>query len=90
MAKCKACGKEYHKEYNSQKYCCDDCREVAKQQQWRNASMKYYHKHKHDWGSRSVRRYGVGTGALGAHANTEDFNQEHATIRKEKARLQIK
>lgn len=88
MSKCKACGKEF-KGYKTQKYCCDDCRDAALKQQWRNASHKYYHKHKHEWGHNSVRRYGVGSGALGPHAR-EDFDQEHTIIQKELVRLRLK
>lgn len=90
MAKCKCCGSNYVKSHNRQAYCCDECRDVALHQQWRNASHKHYHKHKHEWGHNSVRRYGVGSGTLGPHANTEDFNQEHLTIRKELVRLRLK
>ena len=89
MARCKACGKEFKKPYNSAKYCCDECREVALRQQWRNASHKHYHKHKNEWGSRSVRRYGMGTGTLGPHAK-DDHEDEHVTIVKELKRLRIK
>ncbi|MBR1748249.1 MAG: hypothetical protein IJ743_00470 [Bacilli bacterium] len=89
MAVCKACGETYIKSYNSQAYCCDECREVARKQQWRNASHKHYHKHKHEWGSNSVRRYGLGTGTLGPHANI-DFESEKQTIERELARLRIK
>lgn len=89
MAKCKACGKEFKQKHGNQKYCCDDCREVALKQQWRNASHKHYHKHKHEWGSKSVRRYGMGTGTLGPHANA-DFDCEKVTIKRELERLRLK
>ena len=88
MRRCKACGKEFAG-YNSQKYCCDDCREVSLKQQWRNASHKYYHKHKHKWGSESVRRYGMGTGSLGPHANP-DFEEEHETVQRELSRCRLR
>ena len=87
MAVCKACGKEFTKNYKTEKYCCDDCREVALKQQWRNASHRHYHKHKKEWGP--IKRYGVGTGTLGPHANT-DFNCEKETIKREIERLRLK
>ena len=89
MARCKACGKEFEKKHNREQYCCDDCREVALQQQWRNASHQYYHRHKHKWGSKSTRRYGIGTGTLGPHCNP-DFDSELVVVRREKERLRLK
>lgn len=89
MAVCKACGKEFEKKSNNQCYCSADCRDVALKQQWRNASHRYYHKHKSEWGHNSVRRYGLGTGALGPHANL-DFESEKQTVERELARLKIR
>lgn len=89
MARCKACGKEFTKSSNKQAYCCQDCKKEALRQQWRNASLKYYHAHKDEWGPNSVRRYGVGTGKLGPHANS-NHDAEHALIIREKKRLRIK
>lgn len=88
VARCKACGKEFVKKQNKQQYCCDDCRDVALKQQWRNASHKYYHKHKYEWGS--TRRYGLGTGTLGPHPNVDDFDCEMLTVKKELVRLRLK
>lgn len=89
MAKCKCCGSNYIKSSNKQAYCCDECRMTVRRQQLRNASHRYYHKHKHEWGHNSVRRYGVGSGTLGPHAR-EDFDQEHTIIQKELVRLRLK
>ena len=89
MAKCKACGKEFKKKANKQSYCCVECKNVALKQQWRNASHKYYHRHKSKWGHNSVRRYGLGTGTLGPHADT-NFKSEKQTVERELIRLRIK
>ena len=87
MAKCKCCGKTYIKKQNRQAYCCQECRVTARRQQYRNASHKYYHKHKHEWDS--IRRFGMGSGTLGPHANV-DFDSEHVAVRKELVRLRLK
>lgn len=69
------------------KYCSDNCRRHAKQDQNCDNSFAWYHRHKHELGE--CRRYGLGSGTLGQHMNKEGFKKEAESIRKEFRRLNL-
>lgn len=85
--KCAWCGCTFEKSHGNQKYCSDDCLKYATQEQTRNRFHKWYHKHKHDMGD--TKRYGLGTGTLHGHCES-DFSVEASVVSKEMSRLRIK
>lgn len=87
---CKYCGENYvtfKRVGRPLEYCSDECRENARLEQSRVKACNWYHRHKHRLDE--IQRYGLGTGYLGGHRNT-DFEQEYKTIRNEFGRLKIK
>lgn len=84
---CILCGTKFVKKHHSEKYCGDDCREVARSQQSRNKAHRWYHRHKHELSEKQ--RWGLGSGTLGAHSH-DDFEKEQSVIEKEFQRLRLK
>lgn len=85
--KCKYCGQEFTKVHNREMYCSDKCRKNAKREQNRNNFHRWYHRHKHELSEK--KRWGLGSGELGAHMHT-DFTREYNVIQNELARLRLK
>lgn len=83
--KCKWCGKTYQKSYNSQAYCCEEHRRLARQQQNRDNFFNWYHKNKHLLPERCC----LGSGGLGMHRH-DDPEVEYEKIRREFKRLRLK
>ena len=80
---CKWCGRTYYKTSNSQKYCCDECREYAELENCSKRVAKYrkkYDKRGSDW---------IGTGHLGEHCSLNE-DTEADLIEKEFKRLNLK
>ena len=84
--KCKWCGEEFVKKHNRQVYCCNDCSKYARQEKNRGYFRKYYHKYKEVLPNKE--KYGLGTGNLSMHRNT-NFNQEILVIQREMKKLKI-
>lgn len=75
---CSECNLAFIPAHGNQKYCGDECSRNAKKDQDRQARLKY----KVQWGRRF---FGVGTGCLGKHRET-DFIKEEIMVRKEMER----
>lgn len=87
IMKCKFCGKEFKKIHNRQMYCSEYCRKEADKEATRNRVHRWYHKNKYKLNEK--RRFGLGSGTLGAH-RYNDFNKEEQTIQKEMSRLKLR
>lgn len=85
--KCKCCGETFVKSYPTVKYCSDDCRKFNREVQSRNKSLRWYHRNKHRLTDKQ--RYGLGSGYLGCHRNT-DFSCEAKSVKNELKRLKLK
>ena len=84
---CKYCGKPFLKKYRTEKYCSDECRTKAHQDQ----DAEYQRKKRrliHNGEIISNERKYVGTGYL-SHRKQEKDEDEHAAIRKEMRRLKL-
>ena len=84
-AKCSYCGKTFTKQHGNQKYCSYNCKHNAKKEQVAHSRLRNYYKNK-EQGKISI--YGLGTGSLGQHRNT-DTDREQEIITREKQRLGI-
>ena len=83
-AKCKWCGKPFHKHYN-EKYCSDHCRKEALREQ--KAKYQRERRKKIRNGELvSLETEYIGTGFLSARRQ-EDFDKEQAALDKEKRRI---
>lgn len=87
---CTKCGEKFaipRKCGRPPKYCSDECRGVAIQQQSRRKSHKWYHRNKRNLSEKQ--RWGLGSGTLGQHRHN-DFTKEEMTIKRELVRLKLK
>lgn len=85
-SKCGWCGQYYVKTANKQKYCSNECRKNAIQEQSRRKSHRWYHRHKHELDEKQ--RWGLGSGVLGQHRH-KDYEKEQKVITRELKRLGI-
>lgn len=85
-SKCGWCGKYYVKTANKQKYCSQECRKNAINEQARRKSHRWYHRHKHELSEKQ--RWGLGSGAIGQHRH-EDYEKEQQVITNELKRIGI-
>ena len=86
VIKCGYCGCIFTPEHTASKYCSDECKSNAKEEQNRNNFHKWYHLNKHSLSE--YKRYGLGTGTLGPHRH-EDVGREYKAIKGEFRRLKI-
>ena len=84
---CIVCGEEFEKKHGPEKYCSNECRTHKRNQQCRINSHKWYHKHKKELTEKQ--RWGLGSGAIGAHMHS-NFEKEEKVIKSEMKRLRIK
>ena len=85
--KCKWCGDFFVRKHHSEKYCCDECRKFAREEQSRVKSNRWYQNHKHELSEKQ--RWGLGSGLLGQHRN-DDFEMEYLKIQREFRWLKLK
>lgn len=85
-SKCGWCGQYYIKTANKQKYCSNECRKNAIQEQSRIKSHRWYHRHKHELDEKQ--RWGLGSGVLGQHRH-KDYEKEQKVITRELKRIGI-
>ena len=86
VARCKWCGSLFVKEHNREVYCSSFCRDSAREEQSRDKSIDWYHKHKGELDE--ISRYGLGSGFLGGHRRV-DFDDELECVRREFVRLKL-
>ena len=84
---CKWCGCKFVKSSHRSVYCSDECRDDARAEQSRIKSHRWYHKHKHELSEKS--RWGLGSGCLGGHRNS-DFDKELLIVERELSRLNLR
>ena len=86
---CRWCENVFIKKHNKESYCSDNCRYYSLQEHSRRTSHKWYHRHKNELSEKQ--RWGLGTGTLGPHMNSDvDFEREASIIAKEFNYLRIK
>lgn len=85
IIKCKYCGRSFRRKYQTQKYCCVNCRTFA----YREQRSKYKRKRKkliNDGILISDENEKLGTGFLSEHRH-KSFDKEKEAIKKELERL---
>ena len=86
--KCAYCGKEFNRTYNSVKYCCDDCRRKALQDQKAKYQRKRRKWIREGYLISNETKY-VGTNFLSEHRRLDEV-VEYNMIQKEMMRLHLR
>lgn len=86
MRTCLWCGKPFKRNYRTEKYCCDEHRKYARQEQNRQRFNKWYVRNKKEINQSDKRS--LGSGHLGSSPKKK-FSDELNIIQKELRRLKL-